>query len=750
VNSDSLPPRLGRYRTVRKLGEGGMGVVYEAYDDELERPVAIKTLRETLTDPAAGDRLRREARAAASVSHPNVCQVFEIGAHDSQLFIAMELLEGESLAARLARGPLPVAEATTIALSILAALDPLHKRNMVHRDLKPSNVFLTPHGVKLLDFGLARPIRDADATGSLTGVVMGSPGYMAPEQILGRALDSRTDVFAIGVVLYEMLIGKAPFSGGTVIEAMSAALNDAVPALGGSPAVVAADRVIRRAMSKRPHDRFASAEEMAAALRPVLAGVDSGEVPHAQSMTRLLVLPFRMLRQDADVDFLAFSLADAIASTLSGLGSLVVRSSMSAAAFAAADPDLKRIARDAEVDVVLMGTLLRIGPQLRVHAQLVSAPEGTILWSETPQVALGDLFQLQDDLARRLVSSLSVPLTAREHRQFGRDVPATPRVYELFLRANQHFYHSEDWTIARELYIECLADDPGYAPAWARLGRCWRLTAKFASQSAEELSSSLAKSEEAFRRALNLNPDLPAAHHLYTFLEADLGHAADAVVRLLGQGKMRPNDPEVYAGLVHACRYAGLLDASIAAHQRAQHLDPTVPTSVAHAYWMKGEYQLALDERFGGYTHGYIRALALASGGREEDAIRYLEERERSAGETMARAYVRSLRLLLEGRPEDSVATLTPGCIELNPDPESRFYVARTMARAGAAERALAELQWVVQRGFHCYHALVHDPWLDSLRNRPEFVRILGRAESDLAQASARFSEAGGERFLGI
>ena len=735
---------------MRKLGEGGMGVVYEARDDELDRAVAIKTLHQNVVDPAAGERLRREARAAASVNHPNICQIYEIGEHDSQLFIAMELLEGEPLAARIARGPMTVTEAVGIALAVLGALEPLHQRGLVHRDLKPTNVFLTPHGVKLLDFGLARQTGQDMATGAVTvpGVVFGSPGYMAPEQIRGEPVDARTDLFAVAIMLYEMLVGRAPFGGASAMDRIHATLSEQPPAVTGSAAVAAADRVIRRGLAKRAAERFESAAEFAAALRPLIGLVDSSEAPRAHAVTRLVVLPFRMLRPDPEIDFLPFSLADAIASTLSGMGSLVVRSSMTASAFAAADLDLKRLASEAEVDVVLMGTMLRIGQQLRVQAQLVAVPEGTILWSESPQIAMGDLFQLQDDLSRRLVASLSLPLTAREHKQLGRDVPANARAYELFLRANQHFYHPIEWTIARDLYVECLREDPAYAPAWARLGRCYRLTAKFISNSEAEVDQNMKRADEAFRRALELSPDLAIAHNLYTFLEADIGRATDAVVRLIEQAQMRRSDPEVYAGLVHACRYAGLLEESREAYKRASALDPNVPTSVAQTYWMLGQYEGALSEKFGGFTFGYVRGLALASVGRTDEAIRHLREREEGARDTMGRAYLFALRSLLEGRTDDTLATLTDSFVRLNVDPESRYYLARTLARAGATDRALADLEWVVDRGFNCYHVLLRDPWFDSLRGNPAFGAVLRRAEAGYREAVRRFTDAGGGRVL--
>src|SRR6185436_8072140 len=242
----------------------------------LERLVAVKTMAALAGDETARKRFWREARAAASVNHPNVCQLYEIGEHQGELFLAMELLEGESLAERLRRGPMSVSEAVPIGLGILAALQALHARAIVHRDLKPSNVFLTPHGVKLLDFGLARTsLDDAKTPSSLseltrTGMVMGTPRYMAPEQVTGEGLDARSDLFAAGAILFEMLAGRSAFGGRNAVEILHATLHEQPPALSGSPAVAAADRVIRRALAKRPDDRHESAEAMAAELRGVL------------------------------------------------------------------------------------------------------------------------------------------------------------------------------------------------------------------------------------------------------------------------------------------------------------------------------------------------------------------------------------------------------------------------------------------------------------------------------------------------
>src|SRR6186713_2728419 len=227
---------VGHYRILSKLGEGGMGVVYAAADERLQRQVALKMLHGTGRDPQARERLWREARAAASVSHPNVCQLYDVGEANGELFIAMELLEGQPLSARLSHGPIPLAESVDMTLAILSALGAIHGRGLVHRDLKPSNIFLTTHGVKLLDFGLARSIEDSaketQAQLTVAGTVMGTPHYMSPEQIGGDPLDGRSDLFALGAILFELLVGTTAFKGKTAPQVFHSILYDPLPALG--------------------------------------------------------------------------------------------------------------------------------------------------------------------------------------------------------------------------------------------------------------------------------------------------------------------------------------------------------------------------------------------------------------------------------------------------------------------------------------------------------------------------------------
>ncbi|HEY6548269.1 MAG TPA: protein kinase, partial [Vicinamibacteria bacterium] len=537
--AQSLPRRLGPYRVKRKLGQGGMGIVYEAHDDKLDRSLAVKVIAADAADQTTIRRFEREARAAAAVNHPNVCQLYELGEHEGALFIAMELLEGEPLSERLRRGALPLAEAMPIALGMLSALSALHSRGLVHRDLKPSNVFLTPHGVKLLDFGLARrgPNMDSlpgslDGPSELTrpGMILGTPRYMAPEQVRGDEVDARTDLFSVGAILFEMLAGRPIFAGTTPVEIFYATLHEQPPALTGSPAVLATDRVIRKALQKKPADRPASAEALLLELKAI--ALDSGEAQaetRARTLTRLVVLPFRMLRADPDTDFLSLGLADAVSTSLAGVRSVVVRSSTSAARFAAEEhPDLRRIAAEADVDLVLLGTLLRSGERLRATAQLVEAPAGTLLGAHTVEAAVGDVFRLQDELSARIVDSLALPLHGRagDSSISRRRAPSSPRAYELYLRGNHASLGYEQMPVARDLYLQALDEDPTFAPAWARLGRAHRLIGKYI----EDVEGNRVRAEAAIRRALELDPDLSIAHTLYAHFEAEWGGAPHAMV----------------------------------------------------------------------------------------------------------------------------------------------------------------------------------------------------------------------------
>ena len=747
-----MPVRIAHYTIAHKIGEGGMGVVYAARDERLQRTVALKTMSSLADDDeTARKRFWREARAAASVNHPNVCQIHEIGEDAGTLFIAMELLEGESLADRLRRGPLSVSETVPIGLGMLAALSALHARGFVHRDLKPSNVFLTRHGVKLLDFGLARPeqAESLGAASALTrsGMAVGTPRYMAPEQATGDAVDARCDLFAAGAILFEMLVGRPAFGGRTVVDVLHATLHEHPPALTGSPAIAALDRVIRQALAKRPADRPASADEMAEELRDVRMEGDLTPAL-ARALTRLVVLPFRVLRPDPETDFLAFSLSDAIATSLSGIDSLVVRSSATAARFAGDAPDLKVLAAEADVDRVVMGTLLRSGDQVRATAQLIEAPGGTLLTSHTIDSSLGDLFRLQDDITRRIVEALSLPLSGGGTTPHALDAPHNPRAYEYYLRGNELARSYGGLPQARDLYLRSLELDPHFAPAWAHLGRCHRVIGKYI----EGTPDSEVRAEQVLRRALDLNPRLSVAHKFYAHLEADMGQAQGAVVRLLSEANRHGNDPELFAGLVHACRYCGLYDESVAAHTEARRLDPNVPTSIEQTLLMRGEIdRLQAVERsalIAGADDG-IHVIGLGLAGLRDEARQLLIEMRRTQRIPLFESWANYLMAWLDRRPADMPDLSELGALKIHEDPEAMFQEGWLLCDIGEYERGIGHLRRAVAKGYCVAGTLSRGPAFDAIRLDPAFTSLLAEAEAGRQKALSAFREAGGERLLG-
>jgi eukaryotic-like serine/threonine-protein kinase len=752
--SDRLPTRIGHYAIRRKLGAGGMGVVYQAEDERLKRTVAVKMMLALAHDETARKRFWREARAAASVNHPHVCQIYEVGEEAGTLFIAMELLDGEPLSEHLKRGALSVDQAVPIAVDILAALGAIHAGGIVHRDLKPSNVFLGRYGVKLLDFGLARPEMKTmvDTIDGLThaGAVLGTPGYMAPEQITGDPVDARTDLFAVGAIVFEMLAGRPAFTGRTVTGVLNATLTEQPPALAGSAAVAAVDRVIRRALAKKPEGRPATAEAMAEQLSG-LRSLD-GHDPRAmaRALTRVVVLPFRVLRPDPDTDFLAYSLPDAITTSLAGIGSLIVRSSASAARFAGDAPDIKALAVEADVDRVVMGTLLRSGDQLRASTQLVEAPEGTLLSSHTVQAPLGDLFQMQDDIARRVVEGLALPLTGERTSASSADIPHDPRAYELYLKANELARNYDGMPAARTLYEQCLELDPIFAPAWARLGRCHRIIGKYI----DTTPGADSRAEEAFIRAIALNPRLSIAHKYYANLEADTGRAHEAMVRLLNEATRRGNDAELFAGLVHACRYCGLFDESIAAHAEARRLDPTASTSVQQTLLLNRDLDRLLameptDRVPGGGDEG-ILVIGYGFAGRLEEAKAELTKMAQAASNTTFEMWRAHLASWLDRRPHDIITTLDAfPKLTIFEDPEPIFQEGWFLCDVGEHARGLPYLQNAVGRGYFPAATLTKWPQFDALRGDPGFKALLAQAEAGRQRARDAFREAGGTRLLG-
>src|SRR5580658_1825959 len=487
-----------------------------------------------------------------------------------------------------------------------------------------------------------------------------------------------------------------------------------------------------------------------------LIPVETASPAAPKTLPRLIVLPFRILRPDPATDFLAFSLPDALATSLSALKSVVVRSSLAASRFSGDSLDLKQIAAQADVDLIVTGTLLSAGSEVRLAAQMTEAASGTLVCSHSMQAPSSDVFHLQDEFTECLVNALELRLTASEQRMLRQDVPSSPRAYEYYLRANQFSHDSKQWGAARDLYLRCVEADPNYAPAWARLGRIHHVMAKYLPS---ETKAGLEKSEQAFRRALELNPDLALAHKPYAQLEVDLGRAADAMARLIPRAQGSP-DSELFAGLVSPLRYCGLLDASVAAHRRATALEPKIRTSVPHTYFLQADYTRLSHVRFDDFP--YIAGIALAELGRSAEAIaalKALEEKQK----TRIGDFARAARTLIEGDHAGSIAAVQSIVSSNFSDPEGLYYLTRHLAHlaqavpdlpgtaqtdAARADTALDLFSRVVDGGFFSYPTILHDPWLDPIRSHPRFNKLLAQVKSRFDEAASTFASLNGSAIL--
>jgi tetratricopeptide (TPR) repeat protein len=342
---------------------------------------------------------------------------------------------------------------------------------------------------------------------------------------------------------------------------------------------------------------------------------------------------------------------------------------------------------------------------------------------------------------RCVVDSILPTLSPQEHQSLQQDRPASPTVYQLYLQANEFARRWENFPTAIQMYERCVSLDPSYASAWARLGRARWLMDKYNLGSSEGLRSA----DEAFQTALRLSPDL---HNIYTQLQVDQGRALDALKRLLDRARRRRSDPELFAGLGHVCRYCGLLQAALRAQQEARRLDPMISTSVMHTYFMLGDYERALETSASDY--GYGMGLVLAMLGRIEEAVSLQRERELAKPWRLGKLYLTSLRALLEGNREESLQASDELRKATFRDPEGIYYLARQLSFLGEQEPALETLCRAINHGFFCYPAVVRDPWLDSIRTRPEFTALLRQANERQREALAAFVAGGGDSLLGL
>jgi serine/threonine protein kinase/tetratricopeptide (TPR) repeat protein len=521
--------RIGPYEILSELGAGGMGEVYRAHDVRLDRDVAVKVLPERFSaDRERLTRFEQEARAAAALSHPNILAVYDVGTSGHISYVVTELLEGDTLRDSLRRGRLDQDRAVRIAIEILSGLSVAHERGIIHRDLKPDNIFLTRSGqTKILDFGIAKvahaQIHEPDAaTGTVPGIILGTIGYMSPEQVRGAATDARADIFSVGVVLYECLTGRRAFKDDSDVGTLSAILEKDPLPLGscGVDAPTALIRIVNRCLQKDPVARFQTASDFKFALESL---GEPGYAPRATAPKKsIAVLPFVNMSGTSDQDYFSDGLAEEVINALAHLPELRVASRSSAFRFRGHDKDVRDIGRQLSVDTVLEGSVRRAGNRLRVTVQLINVSDGYHLWSERYDRELSDVFAIQDEITQSIVNTL-------EPKLLGRGQPVTRRhsesveAFELCLRGRHFWYQRTESSLRAGIncFSKAVELDPTYALAHAGLADSFSVMRPWGYVSADEARE---RTETAARRALELEPMLAEAHFsmaLYRFWLTD-------------------------------------------------------------------------------------------------------------------------------------------------------------------------------------------------------------------------------------
>jgi serine/threonine protein kinase/tetratricopeptide (TPR) repeat protein len=523
----AIGTRLGPYEIQAPAGTGGMGEVYRARDTRLERIVAIKILSDHLSsDPEVQQRFQREARTISSLNHPHICQLFDVGAHDGASFLVMEFLEGETLAERLLKGPLPLDQCLKVGIEVAEGLEKAHRSGVIHRDLKPANIFLTQDGpTKLLDFGLAKSgvdlsavkiataARDPELDLTIPGSTMGTVPYMSPEQARGESLSARSDLFSLGIVLYEMTTGQRPFNGTTVAMIFDSILHHEPPPLFESGFSHGYSGAVSRLMAKSPHDRCESAHELVERLREIQHSLQSsgnGKSRTGRKIPSIAVLPFANLSAEPDNQYFSDGLSEDLISALARLQGLQVASRTSAFRFRGETTDIREIGRQLKVEALLEGSVRRSGKRLRVTAQLVNVADGYHLWSERYDREINDVFEIQDEITAAIIKTLE-PTLAGQQQALTRRHSENVQAYELYLKGRRLWDQRAESSLRAglECFRAALELDPDYALAYAGVADSFSILTAYGHMSVAEAKQRV---EAAVRKSLELDATLAEPH----------------------------------------------------------------------------------------------------------------------------------------------------------------------------------------------------------------------------------------------